>query len=97
MSGRKAVHEEYLKAGDEVVRLKAVNERLLKATRGLQDDVEALQQQRAELIQKIAQHQAEIGLLRGFLKYLKGEAQDRDDLKQMDEIDDALVKSVSQT
>jgi len=34
-------------------RLRANNERLLKAAYGLQDDVEALQQQRAELILKI--------------------------------------------
>jgi len=33
---------------------------------------------------------AEIDRLRGFLKHLKGEAQDRDDLKLMDEIDDVL-------
>ena len=33
-------------------RLRANNERLLKAAYGLQDDVEALQQQRAELILK---------------------------------------------
>jgi hypothetical protein len=46
-------------------------------------EVEQLQQQRAELMLRIER-------LRGFLKYLKGEAQDRDDLKLMDEIDTAL-------
>jgi len=41
----------HLEAENE--RLRANNERLLKAAYGLQDDVEALQQQRAELILKI--------------------------------------------